>query len=198
MVTGPNLRSTLEFVGSVGPRPALGEHVHALLQVTIPNYVPPGVSVRSRIDSHLFTCSFLGDLLSQLEKDPVVQTIALSQPIRPADRTGKATNRLRAFQESLSRLSDTVHSELGSLSDPVRATMRLWLAGATPEAIAESTGQALADVRGHTFHFRFRPAVWAAIQSAYQAAGTDNLAPIASMIDLRGLGPLLLDDRQQP
>lgn len=54
--------------------------VSAIIQVTEPNYVPPAVRVRARIDPRLFTADFRRAVLTELEADPKVLSVALSRP----------------------------------------------------------------------------------------------------------------------
>lgn len=50
--------------------------VTAMIHVTESNYVPPQVRVRARIDPTLFTADFPADVLTALERDPKVDSIA--------------------------------------------------------------------------------------------------------------------------
>jgi hypothetical protein len=67
------------------PASVLGEEggdpmLTAIMQVTVPHYVPPEVQVRARIDPLLFTAEFPRESLSELEGDPRVKSISLARP----------------------------------------------------------------------------------------------------------------------
>jgi hypothetical protein len=56
-----------------------GQRVRIFMKVRTPDYVPPDVKVRKKIDSHLFTAeSDVGDL-QKLQADPQVESIAISE-----------------------------------------------------------------------------------------------------------------------
>ena len=59
--------------------------VTAIFKVTEPGYVPPGVQVRARVDETLFTGSFLGEHLAQLEADALVASMSISSRLRMID-----------------------------------------------------------------------------------------------------------------
>ncbi len=59
--------------------------VKAIIRVSTPDYVPPGVTVRARIDATLFTASFAGELLETLRQDGEVVSIEVSQRLRQID-----------------------------------------------------------------------------------------------------------------
>jgi hypothetical protein len=61
------------------------EMVTVIVHVKEPNYVPPQVQVRARIDPMLFTATLPIALLSELEADPKVQSMALSRPQKLID-----------------------------------------------------------------------------------------------------------------
>jgi hypothetical protein len=56
--------------------------VSAIVKVRQPQYVPSGMTVRSRIDETMFTASCRADVLRHLEQDPLVESVALSQQLR--------------------------------------------------------------------------------------------------------------------
>lgn len=57
----------------------------AIIRVSAPDYVPPGVTVRARIDDTLFTASFAGELLETLRQDGKIVSIEVSQRLRQID-----------------------------------------------------------------------------------------------------------------
>ncbi|MBI3409337.1 MAG: hypothetical protein HY040_13415 [Planctomycetes bacterium] len=57
----------------------------AIFKVKPAAYVPSGVKVRSRIDDHMFTGSFKGSILRELETDPKVVSVALSKRLKMID-----------------------------------------------------------------------------------------------------------------
>ncbi|MCX6598283.1 MAG: hypothetical protein NTV70_18170 [Acidobacteria bacterium] len=59
--------------------------VKAILRVSDADYVPPGVTVRARIDATLFTASFADELLETLRQDSKVVSIEVSQRLRQID-----------------------------------------------------------------------------------------------------------------
>ena len=56
--------------------------VELIVKVRKPNYVPLGLTVRARIDPHLFTAEALASMLPQLELDPAVVSVALGKRLR--------------------------------------------------------------------------------------------------------------------
>jgi hypothetical protein len=46
------------------------------------NCVPSGMKVRSRVDPTMFTAEAPADMLSRLEDDPKVTSVAVSRPLR--------------------------------------------------------------------------------------------------------------------
>jgi hypothetical protein len=56
--------------------------VAAIIKVRRPNYVPDGVTVRARIDDTMFTASCRADALRDLERDPLVESVALRKRLR--------------------------------------------------------------------------------------------------------------------
>jgi hypothetical protein len=189
--------STSGFPGGI-PRPAAGEEVAALMLVKRPHYVPPGVVLRARISDVLFTCSFDADKLPELEGDDLIQTISLPQPLRPAERPNKAHSRWQLLRQSLDYLASVVERERTSLSVSDEEVIAAWLRGEEAETVAAVTGRSLQAVRGVTFRFRFRPAIWEAIHQARQAIETDDFSPLVGVADLRNLEVLLLDMRERP
>jgi hypothetical protein len=59
--------------------------VSAIVKVRQSNYVPPGVSIRARIDDKMFTASCRADKLRELERDPQVESVALAQRLENID-----------------------------------------------------------------------------------------------------------------
>jgi hypothetical protein len=58
------------------------EIVEAIVKVRIPDYVPAGVEVRTRIDPHIMTGVLPKDSLINLEADPQVESVSVSQRLR--------------------------------------------------------------------------------------------------------------------
>lgn len=58
------------------------ETLTAIISVNEPDYVPPGVDVRSRIDSTMLTGSFLARSLKKLQSDPKVQSVSLARKLQ--------------------------------------------------------------------------------------------------------------------
>ena len=58
------------------------ERVTAIVKVRIPNYVPSGLQVRSRIDEHLFTAEGTQADFDAAAKDPNVETISSARKLR--------------------------------------------------------------------------------------------------------------------
>lgn len=56
--------------------------VEAIIKVTEDGYVPPGVTVRARIDATMLTAEAPSSLLPQLECDPKVASVAVSRRLR--------------------------------------------------------------------------------------------------------------------
>jgi hypothetical protein len=81
--------SDLRKLESVPPS-VLGEEaedpmVTAIVQVSVPDYVPPEIRVRARIDPVLFTAVFPRRALDGLESDPKVRSVSLSRPQKLID-----------------------------------------------------------------------------------------------------------------
>ncbi|MCX6592996.1 MAG: hypothetical protein NTZ56_15865 [Acidobacteria bacterium] len=57
----------------------------AIIRVTEEGYVPPGVTVRARIDATLFTASFPEELLATLEQDAKVASVEVSKRLSQID-----------------------------------------------------------------------------------------------------------------
>jgi hypothetical protein len=172
--------------------------VEAFLLVKEPNYIPPGVVLRVRINDHLFTCSFKADQLPALEQDDLVQTISLAQRLRTADGQNKGSGGLRLLRQHLFHLAEVVEGERVSLPVGDQEVVSAWLRGLGPEAIAQLTGRPPMDIRNVTFQFRFRPAVWEAIHRVRQAVGSEGVSPLIGVVDVHNLEVLLLDDRERP
>jgi hypothetical protein len=64
------------------PAQELDELVELIVKSRTPDYVPPGVKVRARIDPHLFTGEAQASVLSELEQDPEVVSLALGKKLR--------------------------------------------------------------------------------------------------------------------
>ena len=58
--------------------------VEAIIKVTSPDYVPPGVRLRAWISPHIFTAEFKQKDLGALEKDPKVESVSISKKLRSA------------------------------------------------------------------------------------------------------------------
>ncbi|KMO35267.1 hypothetical protein VQ02_17615 [Methylobacterium variabile] len=57
----------------------------AVVKVTEPGYVPPGVTVRSQIDETLLTGEATASTLPVLDSDPKIVSVSLSRPLRIID-----------------------------------------------------------------------------------------------------------------
>lgn len=57
------------------------EEVELIVRVREPNYVPPALTVRARIDSCLFTCRVAAKVLVDLEHDPHVVSVSISKKL---------------------------------------------------------------------------------------------------------------------
>lgn len=64
---------------------ALAERVEVVVKVRKADYVPEGVKVRAQISPELFTSVVSSETLQNLEDDPQVQSVAVSQPLRTID-----------------------------------------------------------------------------------------------------------------
>src|SRR3954452_6669012 len=58
-----------------------GEPIPAILKVSVPGYVPAGLSVRTQAGPTLYTVNVPPDALLKLDRDPNVVSIELSQPL---------------------------------------------------------------------------------------------------------------------
>lgn len=56
--------------------------LEAIIKVRQPNYVPAGVTPRATIDDTMITGSFMACDLSQIESDPLVESVAVSKNLR--------------------------------------------------------------------------------------------------------------------
>ena len=56
--------------------------VEAIIRVNEDGYVPPGVTVRARIDATMMTAEAPASVLPQLECDPKVASVAVSRRLR--------------------------------------------------------------------------------------------------------------------
>lgn len=73
----------VELAGSTKSSPlAPGETVTAIFRVNQPDYVPSKVHVRARVDSNIFTGSFVAADLNEIESDAQVESIAISRPLK--------------------------------------------------------------------------------------------------------------------
>ncbi|RVU17791.1 hypothetical protein [Methylobacterium oryzihabitans] len=59
-----------------------GGVVGVIVRVSEPGYVPPGVTVRSRVDALLMTAEAPASHLTALDADPKVESVKLSRPLR--------------------------------------------------------------------------------------------------------------------
>lgn len=62
-----------------------GEHIEAIFKVSKPDYVPPQVRLRSRVDATMFTGECPASALQQIESDPNVVSVAPSKKLRFID-----------------------------------------------------------------------------------------------------------------
>ena len=62
-----------------------GTLLEAIVKVSEPGYVPPGVTVRSRIDETMLTGEASASTLPALDSDPKVVSVSLSRPLRVID-----------------------------------------------------------------------------------------------------------------
>jgi hypothetical protein len=72
----------MEFGAAKAAAPAAGEIVSAIVKVKVPNYVPDGFTVRSRVDETMFTADCSGSALRSAQEDPNVESVALSKRMR--------------------------------------------------------------------------------------------------------------------
>lgn len=56
--------------------------VAATIKVKEPDYVPEGVSVRSRIDEYFFTANTTANNFDKLSEDPLVESFSAARPLR--------------------------------------------------------------------------------------------------------------------
>jgi len=56
--------------------------VEAIIKVKEDGYVPPGVTVRSRIDATMLTGEASAGILGQLDDDPKVASVSISRRLR--------------------------------------------------------------------------------------------------------------------
>lgn len=59
-----------------------GALIAAIVKVKKANYKPKNVRVRAKVSPLLLTCEFTADALAALEKDPNVESVALSKPFQ--------------------------------------------------------------------------------------------------------------------
>jgi hypothetical protein len=70
---------------SGGARPQVveaGQQLEVIVKVQSPDYVPPGVAVRAQISPRLFTAVVPPSALYELEDDPEVESVSISQALR--------------------------------------------------------------------------------------------------------------------
>jgi hypothetical protein len=72
----------MEFGAAKPAAPADSEIVSAIVKVKVPNYVPKGFTVRSRVDETMFTADCNGSALRSAQEDPNVESVALSKRLR--------------------------------------------------------------------------------------------------------------------
>jgi hypothetical protein len=58
------------------------ESVEVIIKVRKPNYLPPNVTVRAQIDSHIFTGEIPARALTKLDQDPEVISVAVGKKLR--------------------------------------------------------------------------------------------------------------------
>lgn len=61
--------------------------LEAVVRVSVPGYVPAGLTVRARLDDTMFTCTLKSGLLAALERDPRVSSISLGKRLRGPEQT---------------------------------------------------------------------------------------------------------------
>lgn len=74
----------LKKVESSGARPVVSDRdalVTAIIRVNSPNYLPKGVSLRSKVGPFLFTAEFPAKQLEILESDANVEAVSISRPM---------------------------------------------------------------------------------------------------------------------
>ena len=71
-------------LGSQPPGNALDDdaEVSAIVKVREAHYVPAGLTLRSRIDDKIFTATCRAAALRDLDRDPLVESVALTQKLR--------------------------------------------------------------------------------------------------------------------
>jgi hypothetical protein len=79
---GTDDKLELDLLGDL--RAAARHIVTAVVRVTRPDYVPPGVTLRARISEHLFTCDVDRGVLDRLRRDPLVASIGRARRVDPA------------------------------------------------------------------------------------------------------------------
>lgn len=73
----------VEFTGTTkSSQVSPGETLTAVFKVKEPDYVPPRVQLRARVDSRMFTGSFIAADLNEIETDENVISLALSRPLQ--------------------------------------------------------------------------------------------------------------------
>ena len=55
--------------------------VSVIVKVREPNYVPEGMTIRSRINELIFTANAVLSVLAKAERDPLVESIGAPRPI---------------------------------------------------------------------------------------------------------------------
>ena len=61
---------------------SLTGQVTAIVKVRTPSYRPPGIKVRGSISDTIFTAEFPAEILSALEDDPQVESVAISRALQ--------------------------------------------------------------------------------------------------------------------
>lgn len=68
-----------------GKLPTKGDKFSVIIKVTKANYIPEPVTLRSKINSYIFTADATPKAIEQLEKDKSVSSVSINQSIQSID-----------------------------------------------------------------------------------------------------------------
>jgi hypothetical protein len=71
----------LQITGSQ-PTADAKETVDAIVKVRVPDYVPPGVHLRARVDARMFTATMPSCELPNVQADPNVESVEVTRRLR--------------------------------------------------------------------------------------------------------------------
>lgn len=83
--TVPNYQKIKGGISSLSSAPSANEQLEVIVRVNAQNYVPGRVDLRNRLSPYLFTATTQLAQLQELDNDPQVASISLSQKLRTID-----------------------------------------------------------------------------------------------------------------